>query len=75
MSNHKHPKMSVRPPVDVRETAKASLDVHGWTMQEFITACLEIVGRDPDKLLPVIAAARPEIKRGRPPKQVDHPAK
>jgi|GEM_PF-4160000 len=71
MSSHKHPKMSVRPPIEVREAAKAALDARGWTMQEFVTACLEIVGRDPGKLFPVIAAAKPEIKRGRPPKQAD----
>lgn len=66
---HRHPGLTVRPPRKVRETAKKVLDERGWTMQDFMTACLAAVGREPEAMLAKVAEHRvAPNRRGRPPK-------
>jgi hypothetical protein len=66
---HRHPALTVRPPRAVQDAAKQALTERGWTMQDFMTACLAAVGAEPEATLERIAGHRvAPNRRGRPAK-------
>lgn len=65
---HKIPAIVVRPDPDVRAKGAATLEEHDWTMTEFISACLDLVHRNPAAMLGSLAKFKPARRKGRPPK-------
>lgn len=62
-NQHRHPGLTVRPPKMVQNSAKKILAEHGWTMQDFITACLTAVNHDPEAVLAQFVGHRPKPDR------------
>jgi len=65
---HKVPGILVRPDPEVTRDGREKLDAAGWTMTEFVSACLVLVGRNPGAMLDRLAEYRPPRRRGRPKK-------
>lgn len=67
-SKHRDPGLTVRPPKEVQDQAKATLRENGWGIREFVVACLTAVAKQPAKVLALLAEHRPPpSRRGRPP--------
>lgn len=67
---HRNPGLGgVRPPRELQERTMSTLDTHGWKLSEFVTACMELVNRNPDAMLGRLTEFRPRTPRGRPPKK------
>jgi hypothetical protein len=64
---HKHGGVLARPDPATRQAAREVLDAHGWTMNEFIVACLRLVAANPTAMLRRLVQFRPTTKSGRPP--------
>lgn len=63
---HHVPGMLVRPATDRRKAGEEILKKHGWTMTEFVDACLAVLAENPDGLLKRLAKVRQSRPRGRP---------
>ena len=63
---HLGKRMTVRPPDDVKADAQEILNDHGWTMNDFLTACLALLTKNPKAFLARLADFRPPPRRGRP---------
>lgn len=66
---HKNPGVLGRPTPELREQAQAALEVHGWSMNDFLVACLGLLAKDPRAILALLEPFKPPRKRGRPPKE------
>lgn len=67
ISRHADTSESTRVPPEVSTAAREELKARGWTVFEFLGACLATVVRRPAELLALIEPNRPEPKpRGRP---------
>lgn len=59
--------VAVRTTPDIRDAANTALDHHGWTLAEYLIACLHAVADQPEQLLATLTPYRPPPKtRGRP---------
>ena len=59
-----------RPDPELRDKAQDILAAHGWTMNDFLVACLVLLTKNPDPMLKRLAGLRPEPKKpGRPKKR------
>ncbi|MFI1194123.1 hypothetical protein ACH4T9_12810 [Micromonospora sp. NPDC020750] len=65
---HRNKPMGIRPDDDLQERTKKTLDTNGWTMTEFVSACMDLVNRNPAAMLTRLAEFKPPRVRGRPPK-------
>ncbi len=65
---HREPKAALRPPAEARKAAKAALEGKGWTLNQFVTACMLMLAKRPAMFLRELEPFKPEIKRGRPSK-------
>lgn len=69
ISRHTDTSESTRVPPEVSTAAREELKARGWTVFEFLGACLATVVRRPAELLTLIEPNRPAPKpKGRPPK-------
>ncbi|MFG2046078.1 hypothetical protein ACGFIW_01440 [Micromonospora sp. NPDC048935] len=66
---HRNKAMGIRPGDELQERTKKTLDANGWTMTEFVSACMELVNQNPAAMLKRLAAFKPTTARGRPPKK------
>ena len=64
---HKHPGVLARPDPKTREAIQKALTARGWTLNEFLIACMALGAANPDAMLRRLAQFRPPIRRGRPP--------
>ncbi|WP_033338879.1 hypothetical protein [Catenuloplanes japonicus] len=67
---HRDSRVNVRAPADEQDAARNVLVPAGWTLQQFIQACLRAVASESGpELLPKLLPYRTEVsKGGRPPK-------
>lgn len=63
---HRTKRATLRPPDDVKAEAQAVLAANGWTMNEFLVACLVLVAKDSAAMLKRLGEFRPTTKPGRP---------
>lgn len=64
---HRNPPLSAaRPDRDLQERARATLKAHDWSLTEFVSACMELVNRNPDAMLARLTEFKPARVRGRP---------
>jgi hypothetical protein len=63
---HRHRGLVTRPPGPIRKAATSTLAEHGWTMQDFVTACLVAVAADPEDFLGQLAEHRAGVRKSRP---------
>lgn len=63
---HENPGVLARPAKTLKEQAKRVLAEQGWTMNEFLIACLAALVRNPQGMLRRLGAHRPPRRRGRP---------
>lgn len=64
---HRDPGVLARPSPELRDQAKEVLDSAGWTMNDFLIACLSALTRNPAEMLRSLSRYRLEAKpRGRP---------
>jgi hypothetical protein len=64
---HRDPGVLARPSPELREQSKQVLGDAGWTMSDFLIACLAAVVRNPAGMLASLAKYRLDPKpRGRP---------
>jgi len=68
---HENPGVLARPTPDIRDTAKRELSARGWTMNDFLVACLVLLSKNPQAMLDRLQEFRPPAKKGRPPKKRD----
>jgi hypothetical protein len=67
VSEHADPAITVRPPIEIQQTAKALLRDHGFQMLEFVVAMLTALTKETDQVLALAQRHRPPAKpRGRP---------
>jgi hypothetical protein len=66
---HENPGVLARPDLKLRDQAKAVLDANGWTMNDFLIACLVLLTKNPGAMLNRLAEFRPPRKVGRPKKK------
>ena len=67
---HEREKTTFRPPPEIKEAAQKILDERDdWTLNDFLTACLALLARNPEAMLNRLAAFRPPRRRGRPKKE------
>ena len=72
-SQHADQALTVRPPAEVTEQAKAILGDRNLEIRSFVTACLAALAADPDGFLEGLTNHwPPEKPRGRPPRQPTH---
>lgn len=69
---HAGHRRTFRPPDADYEDALNTLRAHDWTMNEFLIACLVMAAKNPRDMLKSLAATRPQLRRGRPPKPQRH---
>ena len=65
---HQTPGMLVRPDPSRRKPAEELLKARGWTMTEFVDACLAVLLENPDGMLRRMSKVRQSRPRGRPKK-------
>jgi hypothetical protein len=65
---HENPGVLARPDRRLRDRAKEILDANGWTMNDFLIACLILLTKNPSAMLARLADFKPPRKVGRPPK-------
>lgn len=65
---HRDPGVLARPSAELREEAKKVLAAEGWSMNDFLVACLVLLTRNPKAMLARLAEFRPTPRRGRPKK-------
>lgn len=69
ISRHTDTSESTRVPPEVSTAAREELKARGWTVFEFLGACLATAARRPAELLALIEPNRPAPKpKGRPPR-------
>ncbi len=66
---HGNPGVLARPDTKLRDQAREILDARGWTMNEFLIACLVLLTENPDAMLKRLTQFKPERKNGRPKKK------
>ncbi|GGM53748.1 hypothetical protein ACFFX1_54700 [Dactylosporangium sucinum] len=67
ISRHTDKTESTRVPPEVSDAARAELETRGWTVFEFLAACLTALTRQPSELMAVVERHKPEPKpKGRP---------
>lgn len=64
---HRKPGVLTRVDADRRDAAREVLEARGWTMSDFLAACIELVIANPDAMLNRLKQFRPEVRIGRPP--------
>ena len=65
---HQTPGMLVRPDPHRRKAGETELRERGWTMNDFVDACLALVAANPDAMLRRLSQFRKPRPRGRPKK-------
>lgn len=55
-----------RPDPELREATRALLAQHGWTMNDFLIACMVVLGENPKGMLERLAKVRPAPKKPGP---------
>jgi hypothetical protein len=74
ISRHADRSESTRVPPEVSDAARAELEARGWTVFEFLGACLATVARRPTELIAMVESNRPAKKpKGRPRKAAPPP--
>jgi hypothetical protein len=63
---HRESKLSIRPPDAAKQVAKDALAGTDWTLNDFVTACMLMLGRRPKTFLRELEPFKPPRKRGRP---------
>ena len=63
---HENPGVLARPNKQLRDQARDILDARGWTMNEFLIACLVLLTKNPKAMLGRLDEFKPPYKRGRP---------
>lgn len=67
---HERDKTTFRPPPEIKEAAQKILDERpGWTLNDFLTACLALLAKNPDAMLNRLSEFRPPRRVGRPRKK------
>ena len=66
---HRDAAILVRPTVQLRDQARAILEANGWTMNDFLIACLVLLTKNPSAMLNRLKEFRPPEKKGRPRKK------
>ncbi|MER7166805.1 hypothetical protein ABT336_12175 [Micromonospora sp. NPDC000207] len=67
---HENPGVLARPTTELRDEAKQVLASNGWTMNDFLVACLVLLTRNPGPMLERLKEFKPVPKKpGRPPKR------
>lgn len=70
---HKVPKSSLRPPAEAKKAGQDALRDTGWTLNDFITACLLMLAKRPKTFLKQLEPFKPPSRRGRPRKSDKRP--
>lgn len=65
---HLGKRTTVRPSAETKTNALRVLKAHGWTLNDFVEACLLLVAGNPKDMLRSLERFRPPPKLGRPPK-------
>lgn len=68
---HLGKRTTVRPPTEVKVAALGVLRDNGWSLNDFVQACLVLVTKNPKDMLPSLERFRPPPKKGRPKKTRD----
>ena len=63
---HANPGVLARPAPETAEAAREELKRAGWTMNDFLVACLVLLTRNPAAMLTRLDEFRPAQRRGRP---------
>jgi hypothetical protein len=63
---HENPGVLARPSKQLRDQARGILKANGWTMNDFLVACLVLLTRNPTAMLDRLKEFRPPAKKGRP---------
>jgi hypothetical protein len=63
---HKLPGVLARPEPKVAAAAREELRKAGWSMNDFLVACLALLTRNPAAMLGRLDEFRPTPRRGRP---------
>lgn len=66
---HENPGVLARPAKRLRDSARVILEAHGWTMNDFLVACLVLMTKNPAAMLNRLEDFRPPPKKGRPKKR------
>lgn len=64
---HKQPSSTLRPPLEAKDGAKRALEDTGWSLNDFVTACMLMLAKRPKTFLRELEPFKPPRKRGRPP--------
>lgn len=64
---HKHPAVVARVDPELKATAQRVFEDRGWTVSDFLAACLRLGVANPDAMLLRLARFRQPARRGRPP--------
>lgn len=63
---HLGKRTTVRPPTEVKRAALRVLHDNGWTLNDYVQACLVQVADNPEDTLRSLEPIRPQPKMGRP---------
>lgn len=63
---HENPGVLGRPARELRERAQEVLAAYGWSMNDFLVACLGLLTKRPKTFLRELEPFKPPRKRGRP---------
>lgn len=55
-----------RPDPELRDATRGILEAHGWTMNDFLIACMVVLGQNPEGMLKRLTEARPPAKKPGP---------
>lgn len=64
---HRYPIVASRPDPQTRQAITVALKARGWTLNDFLVACMRLGAANPDAMLRRLAQFRPPARRGRPP--------
>lgn len=66
---HRLPGVLARPDPETREAIRQALEARGWSLNEFLIACMKLGAANPDAMLQRLRQFRPDIRNGRPARQ------
>lgn len=64
---HRYPVVVTRVEPELKAAAQRTFEDRGWTVSDFLAACLKLGVSNPDAMLRRLAQFRPPQRRGRPP--------
>lgn len=67
---HERDKTTFRPPPEIKDAAQRILDERpDWSLNDFLSACLALLAKNPDAMLNRLSGFRPTRRVGRPRKK------